>query len=395
MLDFAVLIKQWLRTGNSLADIAPLGGDGLVDILDLSILTQAWLTTPASPNWNPQCDIAPTGATPTIELPCGVYSIELIVNDGIVDSEPDYVEITVLDGTPPVITCPSDVTLECPADTSTAATGSATATDNCDDSPIISYSDSISGTCPMVIERTWTATDASGNSSSCVQTITVEDTTPPEIEVTVPPVDAALQDGVTLTAEASDLCGSVVGVYFYLREPGGTNGVPIGYEGLPGTLNTTSGKWEYPFDTSQLLDGYYVILAKAIDTCGNEAWGAVVPFSIRNWAVLELLPASESNKAGRTMPVKFALRIVESVDPEMPFVYNEGLEIRIYDAADQTNILQTSLYGDTSRDYRIDSARELYITNFKTKSQPAEYVVEIWRTSKNFLVGSFTFETVK
>jgi hypothetical protein len=194
---------------------------------------------------------------------------------------------------------------------------------------------------------------------------------------------------------SSDTCGDVTELYFYVREPGGTNGIPIGYEELPGTLNTTSGKWEYAFDTTQLLDGYYVILARAIDSCGNEGWSVVVPFSIRNWAVIELLPASESNKAGRTMPVKFSLRITESVDPAMPFVYNEGLEIRIYDVTDQTNILQTSVYGDGSRNYRVDSAGELYITNFQTKREPAQYVVEIWRTSKNFLVGSFTFETVK
>jgi hypothetical protein len=110
---------------------------------------------------------------------------------------------------------------------------------------------------------------------------------------------------------------------------------------------------------------------------------------------MELLPASESNKAGRTMPVKFSLRIAEAVDPGMPFVYNEDLEIRIYDEADPDTILQTSVYGDTSRDYRIDSAGELYITNFKTDKQPALYKVEIWRPSNDFLVGSFTFETVK
>ena len=95
------------------------------------------------------------------------------------------------------------------------------------------------------------------------------------------------------------------------------------------------------------------------------------------------------------MPVKFSLRIAESVDPAMPFVYNKGLEIRIYDAAEPSSILQTSVFGDGSTNYRIDSVEELYITNFKTKKEPAQYVVEIWRVSKNFLVGSFTFETVK
>jgi hypothetical protein len=237
-------------------------------------------------------------------------------------------------------------------------------------------------------------TDDDGGIGVDAATVTVVDTTPPEVKIEVPTECAALQDGVTLTANASDFCG-VAEAYFYIREPDGANGVDIGYEELPATLNSISGKWEYSFDTTQLPDGYYVIIAKAVDNSGNEGWSEVVAFSIRNWAVLELLPASESNKGGRTMPVKFALRIVETVDPAQPFVYNEELEIRIYDQMKPGSILQTSLYGDTSMDYRIDSVGEQYITNFKTKKQPATYTVEIWRTSKNFLIGSFTFETMK
>jgi PKD repeat protein len=234
-------------------------------------------------------------------------------------------------------------------------------------------------------------------SDSDTADIYVVDTMSPEIDIEVPVPDQALQDGVTLRAMASDLSG-VTGVYFYIREPGGPQGVPIGFEGLAASLksgSTESGVWEYQFDTTQLPDGYYVVLAKAVDYYSNEGWSYVIPLSIQNWAILELLPASESNKAGRTIPVKFSLRIAESVDPSQPFVYNEELEIRIYDEADPSTILQTSLYGDTSKDYRIDSAGELYITNFKTAKKPARYVVEIWRTSKNFLIGSFTFETVK
>jgi hypothetical protein len=99
------------------------------------------------------------------------------------------------------------------------------------------------------------------------------------------------------------------------------------------------------------------------------------------------------------MPVKFSLRIAKSVDPAQPFVYNEDLEIRIY-RCDNTScssktLMQTSVYGTKSTDYRIDVAAQLYQTNFQTGKIPAQYLVEIWRPSNNFMVGSFTFKTVK
>jgi PKD repeat protein len=224
--------------------------------------------------------------------------------------------------------------------------------------------------------------------------ILVEDTTAPEVNILVPNGGPALQDGVTFEAEVIDF-SVITHVYFYIREPGGPNGIPIGYENLPATFNSGTGNWEYEFDTTLLQDGYYVILASAKDSYDNEGWSETVPFSIRNWAIVELLPATERNKAGRTMPVKFSLRIAASVDPAQPFVYNEGLEIRIYDTANSNKILQTSHFGSTSKDYRINTLNKLYITNFKTTKKLAEYMVEIWRISKNWKIGEFTFETVK
>jgi len=122
----------------------------------------------------------------------------------------------------------------------------------------------------------------------------------------------------------------------------------------------------------------------------NKA-STTVPYSIRNWAVIELLPASEDNKAGRTMPIKFALRVVPEVDPAQPFVYNEELRIEIYGTDNPSGMLQESHFGYTARDYRISSA--LYITNFKTLRTPMEYTVTVYRDT--FDVGSFAFETVK
>jgi hypothetical protein len=47
---------------------------------------------------------------------------------------------------------------------------------------VITYSDVlIEGNCPMILNRTWTATDECGNFATCVQTIEVTDNTPPEI----------------------------------------------------------------------------------------------------------------------------------------------------------------------------------------------------------------------
>jgi hypothetical protein len=82
----------------------------------------------------------------------------------------------------PVLICPKNLVLEIPADTTTNATGTASAQDGCS-SVTVRYSDLVTTNCgnTRVIERTWTATDQCGNSTNCVQTITVTDTTPPTI----------------------------------------------------------------------------------------------------------------------------------------------------------------------------------------------------------------------
>jgi len=107
--------------------------------------------------------------------------------------------------------------------------------------------------------------------------------------------------------------------------------------------------------------------------------------------VITLLPFTPRIHAGRTMPVRFSLRIAKSVDPAMPFVYNEDLEIRIYDASSPGAILQRAVFGTGKTNYRIKDG--FYITHFKTGKKKATYVVEIWRASKNFMVGKFNFQT--
>jgi hypothetical protein len=236
------------------------------------------------------------------------------------------------------------------------------------------------------------STDYAGNvEPTNTATITL-DNAGPSVAVMNPPSGWALQDGVTFVISAIDVGSGVSSVNFSIREVNGGEGTPVGFEDLPTTYNATTGKWIIFFDTLQLPDGYYVVVVKAEDNLGNIG-STIVPYSIRNWAVIELLPASKINKAGRTMPVKFAVRVATSVDPNQPFVYNENLTIHIYDVNDPSNILQTSTFGDTARDYRIDIADELYITNFRTLKTPTTYAVEVYR--KEMLIDTFEFSTVK
>ncbi len=124
--------------------------------------------------------------------------------------------------TPPVIQCPANYS-GCPSGNYTpAVTGSATATAGsaiCG-TPIVTHSDVIisTGSCSgsKVVERTWTATDPNDATlvSTCVQTITLADTTNPTISncpsnITVTG-DAACNAAVTWSAPTvSDNCGSV------------------------------------------------------------------------------------------------------------------------------------------------------------------------------------------
>jgi parallel beta-helix repeat protein len=238
----------------------------------------------------------------------------------------------------------------------------------------------------------YNSTDYAGNVEPTNTVTVILDNNGPLITLLNPPVGWALQDGVTFIVDVADARSGVSSVSISVREADGGEGRPVGFEDLPAIYDSTTGKWTLFFDTLQLPDGYYIIIVKAKDNLGNTCH-ITVQYSIRNWAVLELLPASENNKAGRTMPVKFALRVAASVDPNQPFVYNEDLTIIIYSKNDPNTILQISTFGDTARDYRINTISELYITNFQTLKTPTMYVVEIYRNG--MLIGAFEFETVK
>ncbi len=84
------------------------------------------------------------------------------------------------DTTPPVIACPHDKTVECG---SVWAFDQPSAVDACCGNNVSiallsTFTNSLQK-CSTAISRTWSATDCCGNSNTCVQTVTITDTTPP------------------------------------------------------------------------------------------------------------------------------------------------------------------------------------------------------------------------
>ena len=98
--------------------------------------------------------------------------------------------ITVNDDTPPSITCPAPVTVQCAADVPIVNIGSVVATDNCAGTVTVTHVSDVTtpGSCvnKFTVLRTYRATDVCGNSATCTQLITVNDNTPPQITCPAP-----------------------------------------------------------------------------------------------------------------------------------------------------------------------------------------------------------------
>ncbi|HLF63076.1 MAG TPA: hypothetical protein VI603_04975, partial [Saprospiraceae bacterium] len=87
--------------------------------------------------------------------------------------------ITIRDMEPPMISCPQDRTVNCGDEIPDLAT----ATDDCDDHPFVTVVDEqvIPGECGYTLTRMYRTWDDCGNTTSCLQIITVEDNIAPEV----------------------------------------------------------------------------------------------------------------------------------------------------------------------------------------------------------------------
>ncbi|WP_159517808.1 beta strand repeat-containing protein, partial [Sunxiuqinia indica] len=180
------------------------------------------IPTAATPTATDNCDSSPTitlveSSTQTSNGSCTDFSYTLTrtwtAEDACGNSSSASQNITIQDITAPSVTAPSNITIDCSDSQDTSFTGSPTINDNCDNNPSISVSDEVSYlgcASEASIIRTFTVTDACGNSSTVKQYITVEDNTPPTWDSFPSDFSVACPDSIpdTVTLTATDNCGT-------------------------------------------------------------------------------------------------------------------------------------------------------------------------------------------
>ncbi len=218
--------------------------------------------------------------------------------------------------------CPGDITVECDA---VPAPPTLTATDNCDPSPIVTFDESIEGD---IITRTWTATDASGNSDQCVQLITLTDTTDPEF-VEACPADITVEcDAVPApaTMTATDNCDPAPVVTFD--------------ETIAGDIITRT--WT------------------ATDASGNndQCVQTITLIDTTDPTFVEACPADFILQCGEEMPVPPTMTATDNCDPAPVVTFDEvagaGIITRTWTATDNAgntvDCIQTITLADDTED---------------------------------------------
>ncbi|MDH4337715.1 MAG: HYR domain-containing protein [Candidatus Krumholzibacteria bacterium] len=174
----------------------------------------AFLNVTATDN----CDtnVPVTNNAPAL-FPLGTTTVTFMATDDAGNTETCTADVTIEDTTDPTITyCPVDMTVECtshcgvPKAELAAWLAGFAAEDLCDADPDLTND---APDCfplgPTVV--TFTATDESGNFAQCQATITVEDTTPPEIDVVLDrdvlwPPNHKLVEVCIETISVTDIC---------------------------------------------------------------------------------------------------------------------------------------------------------------------------------------------
>jgi hypothetical protein len=225
-------------------------------------------------------------------FPLGTTMVVFTATDDSGNEESCSADVTVVDTTPPEITCPADVTVECndhcgvPSDDPelTGFFNGVSASDACGD--VVDITDDRPGCFPVgTTPVTFVATDQSGNPGMCEANVTVEDTTPPEISVTLNryelwPPNHKMAD-IVATVVVEDICDpspTFILAAITSNEPEDDGGDGSTVPDIQGAdLGTADTEFQLRSERSgQGMGRIYTIVYVAEDASGNQAEATVL-----------------------------------------------------------------------------------------------------------------------
>lgn len=190
--------------------VITLDGTGSSDPDPGDLLTYNWSTSCPGGSFDDSSSLTPmlTGDSSSGSIVSCNASLTVTDSGGASDSCSS--RVTIQDTTAPSLSPPADVTVECSSPDGTLVNlGTPTVSDTCDDSPVVT--NDAPPLFPLgTTTVTWTVTDASGKVASATQDVTVVDTIPPELSISVapnvlwPPNHKLVN--ITASVEASDIC---------------------------------------------------------------------------------------------------------------------------------------------------------------------------------------------
>ena len=269
----------------------PVANAGPDQIVEQDRLSGARVTLNGSASHDPEGDAfsyswswsggEASGVRPIEVFPLGYTLVTLRVTSEEEAYTTDTVEITVQDTTAPMFKLvPGNKTVEQVNSSGTPASEvdlEATAEDICD--ALVEITHDAPAIFPLgTTTVTFTATDDSGNSSTATMDVTVEDTTPPDVSVSVNPTTLWPANHkmvkIAITIEASDICDSELEIDVSVNHnqaPHDNKGVGDGNTDPDWHLDTDGTLWlRAERDGKDKTDRIYTIQVTAIDDSGNS-----------------------------------------------------------------------------------------------------------------------------
>lgn len=294
----------------------------------------------------------------------GTYTLTYTATDAAGNTASDTQTVTITDTTPPVIEAPADATYTCPSEVPAANPSQATRGDVFDEDgvllppgppfdncgvPTVTVTETNNGgagsaTNPLIITRTFRATDSAGLFSEDVQVITVADGTAPtlnvpaDITVNLPLNSTETSMPVTFTPTASDNCSGAVTV---VSTPASGSTFNVGTT----TVNVT-----------------------ATDAAGNQTTGSFTVTVLYNFtgffSPVDNLPTMNVVNAGKGVPLKFSLSGNKGLS-----IFASGYPMSVVincDGSGESEVEETLNAGQSSLSY--DSATDTYNYVWKTQN---------------------------